>query len=66
LRPNTERPITITEGTNHLVTTANLLTYLDEAMNVRNDGPTRVPPLWDGKAGERIADVIVRWMDETQ
>jgi UDP-N-acetylglucosamine 2-epimerase (non-hydrolysing) len=66
LRPNTERPITITEGTNHLVTTANLLTYLDEAMHVRNDGPTRVPPLWDGKAGERIADVIVRWMDKTQ
>ncbi len=59
LRPNTERPITITDGTNHLVGT-NPEAIVEEAMKAleRPRQPASIP-LWDGHAGERIADVLV-------
>jgi len=62
LRPNTERPVTITHGTNQLVTRANLA---DRVREVLSAGPLTewpTPPLWDGAAGERIADVIVDYL----
>jgi UDP-N-acetylglucosamine 2-epimerase (non-hydrolysing) len=59
LRPNTERPITISHGTNRLVTPAELGDAVDSALRGdlkrRGDGPA----LWDGHAGERIADVLL-------
>ena len=60
LRPNTERPITITHGTNQLVTKDTLAARVADALAVGPlvDWPT--PPLWDGKAGPRIAAVIER------
>jgi len=64
LRPNTERPVTISHGTNRLVTVDRLVA---EAQAVLAGPPVRVdrvPPLWDGRAGERIADVIVDWLAE--
>jgi UDP-N-acetylglucosamine 2-epimerase (non-hydrolysing) len=60
LRPNTERPVTITEGTNELVGT-DPDTIAGAALRLLDDGRTahgRVPELWDGRAAERIADVI--------
>jgi len=57
LRPNTERPITITEGTNELADMSNI-----EAQSARilagqwKQG--QVPALWDGHTAERIAQVI--------
>ena len=63
LRPNTERPITITHGTNRLATPETLLALLDDAL--QDNAPTpRTPPLWDGRSGERIADAILDWLDE--
>ena len=62
LRPNTERPVTITHGTNKLVTTDNLT---DHVRSVLDDGPLQdwpTPPLWDGNAGDRIADVIASYL----
>ncbi len=59
LRPNTERPVTITHGTNRLVRRETLAT---EVAQVLATGPLHdwpVPPLWDGRAGMRIADVLV-------
>jgi UDP-N-acetylglucosamine 2-epimerase (non-hydrolysing) len=60
LRDNTERPITVTMGTNRLVGTkpeAILTAYRDVA---QNGAPrTAVPPLWDGKAAERIAHILM-------
>ena len=53
LRPNTERPITITVGSNRLTTTENLGRDIEKVM----EGPARfgdVPPLWDGQTAERI------------
>ena len=62
LRPNTERPITITHGTNRLASPENLLPLLDIALS-EGAGPAMTPPLWDGRAGERIAHVILDWLD---
>jgi UDP-N-acetylglucosamine 2-epimerase (non-hydrolysing) len=59
LRPNTERPITISHGTNRLVKPEELGGAVDSALRGdltrRGDGP----PLWDGHAGERIADILL-------
>jgi UDP-N-acetylglucosamine 2-epimerase (non-hydrolysing) len=62
VRPNTERPITISHGTNRLVTIEALA---GEARRVLDGGlraPAEPPPLWDGRAGERIGDVIAAWL----
>jgi UDP-N-acetylglucosamine 2-epimerase (non-hydrolysing) len=61
-RPNTERPITITEGTNRLVASeqAAIVTAAQAALHRAADksqSPPR-PALWDGHAAERIAQVL--------
>jgi UDP-N-acetylglucosamine 2-epimerase (non-hydrolysing) len=60
LRNNTERPITIAEGTNRLAGTTpdSILTAWRALQSA--DGHRRIPPLWDGRAAERIADVLDR------
>jgi UDP-N-acetylglucosamine 2-epimerase (non-hydrolysing) len=59
VRENTERPVTITMGTNVLVgrDTVKLSSELARVMSQerKNSG---VPPLWDGHAAERIAETI--------
>lgn len=57
LRPNTERPITLTAGTNTLIgdDPAALETI---AIGPRSDAPPAIP-LWDGHAGERMAACLV-------
>ncbi len=60
LRPNTERPITITQGTNELVD----LTNVEEKSEMILSGKWktgRVPPLWDGRTAGRIARVIAEY-----
>ncbi|MFC6878511.1 MULTISPECIES: non-hydrolyzing UDP-N-acetylglucosamine 2-epimerase [Actinomadura] len=57
IRPNTERPITITHGTNRLVSVDELPSAARKALDAAPTTP-RTPPLWDGKAGPRIAEVI--------
>lgn len=59
LRANTERPITISEGTNRLLGTdpASILPAAEELLRGRV-GEARCPALWDGRAGERIAAVM--------
>ena len=63
IRPNTERPITISHGTNRLVEPAAVVAAAREVLAgpARPSGPR--PPLWDGHAGERIADVVVAWLE---
>lgn len=63
LRDNTERPITIEKGSNHLVglnresicTTAEKV--LSQAAVIRS-----TPPLWDGKAAVRICEIVDNWL----
>jgi UDP-N-acetylglucosamine 2-epimerase (non-hydrolysing) len=62
MRPNTERPITVSHGTNRLVAPAEVVAAARDILAgpFRPTGPR--PPLWDGHAGERIADEIVTWL----
>jgi UDP-N-acetylglucosamine 2-epimerase (non-hydrolysing) len=62
LRPNTERPITITHGTNRLVSFEELVPAARKALAEAPGGEHRTPPLWDGQAGPRIADVVTRFL----
>ncbi len=57
LRDNTERPVTLTHGTNVLVPPLSLTekSLLQHAADVR-PVQDRIPPLWDGKAAERIVE----------
>lgn len=61
LRENTERPITVSMGTNVLVgrEPEKLRRGVADVLAGRHKKGT-VPPLWDGKASERIADVLLR------
>ncbi len=62
LRENTERPVTLTEGTNRLVG-LDPQRILGAYRELRDTPPSarRRPALWDGSAAERIADVIAAW-----
>lgn len=60
MRDNTERPVTIEQGTNRLAGT-DPARILQAALGALDESPaavTRVPPLWDGRASERIADIL--------
>jgi UDP-N-acetylglucosamine 2-epimerase (non-hydrolysing) len=59
VRPNTERPVTVTLGTNQLVENSAqaLLAAMRARLCDRQFHDTQ-PPLWDGKAAERIVQVI--------
>jgi len=59
MRPNTERPITLTAGTNRLVTPERLGEAIDGALSGAQARPGDGPPGWDGHAGERIAAVLI-------
>ena len=59
LRENTERPVTVQQGTNMLVGTSP--ERILKAASVVLHGPAvrgRVPELWDGRAAERIASIV--------
>jgi len=59
LRANTERPITLTAGTNTLLgLDPAAIARIPEALATRPANPPQPPPLWDGHAAERIADVV--------
>ena len=62
LRENTERPITVTLGTNELVDAASLGDNLRTVL----DGEWKhgeCPPLWDGRTAERAVDSLKRYTD---
>lgn len=61
LRENTERPITITEGTNLLVGTdpERIVGVAFEILRGKSK-VGRIPPLWDGKAAERIIQILLQ------
>lgn len=58
-RPNIERPITITEGTNRLVCSRyeDLIEACNKSLH-QQDYTSRRPGLWDGQAARHIADVM--------
>ncbi|MEL6614677.1 MAG: UDP-N-acetylglucosamine 2-epimerase (non-hydrolyzing) [Bacteroidota bacterium] len=63
LRPSTERPSTVTLGTNTLLPldVGAVARGVDAILS--GEGKTgSVPPLWDGRAGERIAADLLAWL----
>jgi UDP-N-acetylglucosamine 2-epimerase (non-hydrolysing) len=58
IRPNTERPITISEGTNRLV--PNPTDIIAELGRVCRPAITPRPEGWDGRAGERVIAALVK------
>ena len=58
-RQNTERPVTVTHGTNRVIGT-NPSALAQEAFLALNDPPRQngAPPLWDGKAAGRIVKIL--------
>jgi len=59
LRDNTERPITITAGTNTLLgLDPAAISTIPSSLESSGERPVEPPPLWDGHAAERIADIV--------
>jgi UDP-N-acetylglucosamine 2-epimerase len=61
VRPNTERPITITHGTNRLLEPEGVVDAVRTVLDGGSAVPAEGPPLWDGHAGERIAAIVEAW-----
>jgi UDP-N-acetylglucosamine 2-epimerase (non-hydrolysing) len=63
LRENTERPVTISEGTNFLAGTqpASVRENVAKALAAPTAG--RVPRFWDGRSAERIVEILERVAD---
>ncbi len=60
IRENTERPITITEGTNTLVGTSHAKIVAEARQVLEGRGKKgRIPKYWDGKAAERIVRCLL-------
>jgi len=60
LRPATERPVTVTVGTNRVIGSAPERVVPEIERILAGDVPEgRVPDLWDGRAAERIVEVLV-------
>ena len=62
LRENTERPVTVTDGTNRVVgtKTGNIVAGVERAL--ASTAPKRIPELWDGHAAGRIAAVLTGFL----
>src|SRR5207245_1214653 len=61
LRPNTERPITLTRGTNRVVGSDTRRIVREARRLLKGKARRRAPiPLWDGRAAARIAAVFAR------
>lgn len=61
LRENTERPVTVSQGTNVLVGTNPSKIVAATEQILRGDGKRgRTPALWDGHAAERIVEILLR------
>jgi UDP-N-acetylglucosamine 2-epimerase (non-hydrolysing) len=64
LRDNTERPVTATQGTNRVVGSDPEVIRAEVRKTLAGDVPSgRVPDLWDGRAAQRIADVLKRELE---
>ena len=60
LRPNTERPITITQGSNKLTNLEFLAADINEALG-RHSKIGQIPRLWDGQAAPRVIQELLRF-----
>jgi UDP-N-acetylglucosamine 2-epimerase (non-hydrolysing) len=64
IRESTERPVTVTEGTNRVVGVDPHDIYVAAKETLRDPPVPRCPALWDGRAAERIAQVFESGLPE--
>ena len=64
LRDNTERPVTVSAGTNRVVGTRTESIVAGVSESLASTVPGRIPDLWDGHAADRIAAVLIRFLFE--
>ncbi len=64
VRTSTERPVTITHGTNRLSSIADAIDHADRILAAPMPAPAAIPK-WDGRAGERIAAALDPWLDSS-
>ncbi|MFY1826692.1 non-hydrolyzing UDP-N-acetylglucosamine 2-epimerase [Myxococcus fulvus] len=63
LRENTERPITVEQGTNEVVgTDPDRIREAADRVLEGQGKKGRIPEYWDGRSGERIADLFARFL----
>ena len=64
LRENTERPVTVAQGTNILVG-SDPQKMIDECLLILEDGGKKgnIPELWDGQAARRIMDILSKMVE---
>ncbi len=71
LRDNTERPVTVTHGTNRVVGLDPVAIVAAAATALDGETTASAPPLWDGRTSERIAAILlddpptVQWVPPT-
>ncbi len=60
LRSNTERPVTVTDGTNIVagIEKENIIKKSLSVLNSNKKDISKTPPLWDGRAAERIVGIL--------
>ena len=63
LRPNTERPITITQGTNKLCKVYDIDNHIEHLLK-KTDTKRTVPELWDGHTAARVCNSIEEFMSK--
>lgn len=65
IRENTERPVTVEEGTNVLVGTDPQRIVAEARKVLRGEGKQgRRPHLWDGRAAERVVEILARELND--
>ncbi len=66
IRENTERPVTVDEGSNVLAGTDPAVIVAEARKVLRGEGKAgRRPHLWDGQAATRIVDILARYLNDT-
>jgi len=67
MRENTERPVTLSKGTNYLV--GRNKNKIIKCVRLFLNGKAKkkdIPQLWDGKAAQRIVNIIAKSFDEAK
>lgn len=62
LRENTERPVTVSEGTNVIVGTSKtkIIAAVSAAINLDNLAAKKAPEKWDGRAAQRVVEILMK------